>query len=207
MNTKQIKVEELKPNSDNPRIIRDDKFKKLVQSIKDFPQMLNIRPIVVDKDNVVLGGNMRLKAVKEAGLKEVPVLIVDDLTEEQKKEFILKDNIGYGDWDWAKLEEWKTDEELLDWGIDLPEFNLDNLDYGILEEEEELLQEDLENMKGSIRKAIQIEFEPEHYDEANELVRYWREQKLYIGGFLMEKLKEEKKKTSHIDKPILDITV
>ena len=96
MNTKQIKVEELKPNSDNPRIIRDDKFKKLVQSIKDFPQMLNIRPIVVDKDNVVLGGNMRLKAIKEAGLKEVPVLIVDDLTEEQKKEFILKDNSGPG---------------------------------------------------------------------------------------------------------------
>lgn len=194
MNTKKIKVEELKSNPDNPRIIRDEKFKKLVQSIKDFPQMLNIRPIVVDKDYIVLGGNMRLKAIKEAGLKEVPVMIVEDLTEEQKKEFILKDNIGYGDWDWAKLEEWKTDEELLDWGIDLPEFNLDTLDYGILEEEEELLQEDLENMKGSIRKAIQIEFEPEHYDEANELVRYWREQKLYIGGFLMEKLKEEKKK-------------
>lgn len=191
---KKLKVEELKPNPDNPRIIRDEKFKKLVQSIKDFPQMLDLRPIVVDKDYIVLGGNMRLKAVKEAGIKEVPVLVVDNLTEEQKKEFILKDNIGYGDWDWAKLEEWKTDEELLDWGIDLPEFNLDNLDYGILEDEEELLQEDLENMKGSIRKAIQIEFEPEHYDEANELVRYWREQKLYIGGFLMEKLKEEKKK-------------
>lgn len=194
MNTKQKKVVDLKPNPDNPRIIRDEKFKKLVQSIKEFPKMLEIRPIVIDEDNVVLGGNMRLKAIKEAGIQEVPVIIASELTEEEKKEFVIKDNIGYGDWDWAKLEEWKTDEELLDWGVDLPEFNLDNLDYGILEEEEELLQEDLENMKGSIRKAIQIEFEPEHYDEANELVRYWREQKLYIGGFLMEKLKEEKKK-------------
>ena len=82
----------------------------------------------------------------------------------------------------------------MDWGLELPEFNLEGLDYSILEEGEEQLNEELENMRGSIRKAIQIEFEPEHYDEANELVRYWREKRLYIGGFLMEKLKEEKEK-------------
>jgi ParB-like chromosome segregation protein Spo0J len=143
---------------------------------------------------VVLGGNMRLKAYKEAGVKEIPIIKASDLTPEEEKEFIIKDNVGYGDWDWSALEGQYDDNTLLDWGVELPEFNLDNLDYGILDEEEEQLGQELENMKGSIRKAIQIEFEPEHYEEANELVRYWREQKLYIGGFLMEKLNEEKNK-------------
>jgi ParB-like chromosome segregation protein Spo0J len=194
MNTIKVKIEEVKPNPNNPRIITDDKFKKLVKSIKQFPKMLELRPIVVNEDMEVLGGNMRLKACKEAGLTEVTIIKANDLTPEQEKEFVIKDNVGYGDWDWSMLEKQYDDETLLDWGIDLPEFNLDNLDYSILDEEEEELQEELENMKGSIRKAIQIEFEPEHYEEANELVRYWREEKLYIGGFLMEKLKEEKEK-------------
>jgi hypothetical protein len=156
--------------------------------------MLELRPIVVNEDMVVLGGNMRLKAYKEAGVKEIPIIKASDLTPEEEKEFIIKDNVGYGDWDWSALEGQYDDNTLLDWGVELPEFNLDNLDYGILDEEEEQLGQELENMKGSIRKAIQIEFEPEHYEEANELVRYWREQKLYIGGFLMEKLNEEKNK-------------
>lgn len=194
MNTIKVKIEEVKPNPKNPRIITDDKFKKLVKSVKEFPKMLELRPIVVNEDMVVLGGNMRLKAYKEAGIKEVPVIKAGDLTPEEENEFIIKDNLGYGDWDWSVLEEQYDDKTLLDWGVELPVFNLDNLDYGILDEGEEELERELENMKGSIRKAIQIEFEPEHYDEANELVRYWREQKLYIGGFLMEKLKEEKQK-------------
>lgn len=194
MNTIKVKIGEVKPNPKNPRIITDEKFKKLVKSIREFPKMLELRPIVVNDNMEVLGGNMRLKACIEAGLSEVVIIKAQDLTPEQEKEFIIKDNVGYGDWDWSMLEEQYDDETLLDWGIDLPEFNLDNLDYSILDEEEEELEEELENMKGSIRKAIQIEFEPEHYDEANELVRYWREQKLYIGGFLMEKLKEEKDK-------------
>jgi ParB-like chromosome segregation protein Spo0J len=194
MNTIKVKIEEVKPNPNNPRIITDDKFKKLVKSVKEFPKMLELRPIVVNEDMVVLGGNMRLKAYKEAGVKEIPIIKASDLTPEEEKEFIIKDNVGYGDWDWSALEEQYDDSTLLDWGVELPEFNLDNLDYGILDEEEEQLGQELENMKGSIRKAIQIEFEPEHYEEANELVRYWREQKLYIGGFLMEKLNEEKNK-------------
>jgi ParB-like chromosome segregation protein Spo0J len=123
---KKVKISEIKPNPNNPRLIKDDKFKKLVKSIQDFPDMLNVRPIVVNKDMVVLGGNMRLKAIKEAGHKEVAVEIVD-WTEEKQKEFIVKDNVGYGDWDWDDLaNNWDT-QELSDWGLDIP--NFDNGDY------------------------------------------------------------------------------
>jgi ParB-like chromosome segregation protein Spo0J len=115
----KVAIREIKPNTNNPRFIKDDKFKKLVKSIKEFPEMLELRPIVVDSDMIVLGGNMRLKACIEAGLTEVPILVADQLTEEQKKEFIVKDNVGFGEWDWDLLaNEWDTD--LLDeWGLDL----------------------------------------------------------------------------------------
>jgi len=113
------KISAIKRNPNNPRILKDDKFAKLTQSIKDFPQMLDIRPIVVNDDMIVLGGNMRLKACKEAGLSEVPVIKVNDLTEEQQREFIIKDNVGFGEWDWDLLaNEWDTDL-LEDWGLDL----------------------------------------------------------------------------------------
>ena len=122
-----MNINEIKPNPNNPRIIKDDKFKKLVKSIQDFPQMLELRPIVIDENNVVLGGNMRLKACIEAGLKDVPVKQAADLTEEQKKEFIVKDNVGYGEWDWDDLAN-NWDEELLtEWGLDIP--NFENLDF------------------------------------------------------------------------------
>jgi hypothetical protein len=120
MKTEKVKISEIHANKNNPRIIKDDKFRKLVKSIQDFPQMLEIRPIVVDEDNIVLGGNMRLKACKEAGLKEVYIVKADNLTEEQKHEFIVKDNVGFGEWDWDSLaNEWDTDK-LEDWGLDLP---------------------------------------------------------------------------------------
>jgi len=122
LNSVLTKISAIKRNPNNPRILKDDKFAKLTQSIKDFPQMLDIRPIVVNDDMIVLGGNMRLKACKEAGLSEVPVIKVDDLTEEQQREFIIKDNVGFGEWDWDLLaNEWDTDL-LEDWGLDL---NLD----------------------------------------------------------------------------------
>ena len=112
-----MKTTQIKSNPNNPRLIKDDKFKKLVQSIKDFPEMLNIRPIVVNKDNIILGGNMRFKACKEAGLKDVPVTVVD-LTEEQQREFIIKDNTSGGEWDWDMLgNEWNA-KELEEWGLD-----------------------------------------------------------------------------------------
>ena len=115
----KIHISEIKPNEHNPRDITEDKFAKLVKSIQDFPQMLEVRPLVIDEDNVVLGGNMRLKALQKAGVTEVPVEQVINWTEEQKKEFIIKDNIGYGEWDWDMLaNEWDKDE-LEDWGLEL----------------------------------------------------------------------------------------
>ena len=120
MNIIDVKITEIKPNSENPRIIKDDKFKKLVQSIKDFPQMLKLRPIVVNDDMIVLGGNMRLKACKEAGLKDVPIIKASELTEDQQREFIIKDNVGFGEWDWEMIaNEWDADQ-LIVWGMDIP---------------------------------------------------------------------------------------
>jgi hypothetical protein len=123
-----MKINLIKPNPNNPRIIKDDKFKKLVQSIKDFPQMLELRPIVIDENNIVLGGNMRLKACQELGLKDVPTIYAKDLTEEQKKEFIIKDNVGFGEWNWDDLaNEWDV-EQLEEWGLTINNFNTDNID-------------------------------------------------------------------------------
>jgi hypothetical protein len=122
MNPITVKISEVKSNPNNPRIIKDDKFQKLVKSIKEFPEMLNIRPIVVNADMVVLGGNMRLKACKEAGLKEVSIIKAEDLTEEQQKQFIIKDNVGFGEWDWEDLANNWDAEQLTDWGLDIPDF-------------------------------------------------------------------------------------
>jgi len=123
-----INIQEVKPNENNPRFIKDYKFKKLVKSIKEFPEMLKLRPIVVNTDMVVLGGNMRLKACKEAGLKEVWVLKADDLTEQQQREFIVKDNVGFGEWDWNILgNEWNT-QQLEDWGMEVIGFDVDEDD-------------------------------------------------------------------------------
>lgn len=114
-----VEISKIRNNTNNPRFIKDDKFRKLVKSIKEFPEMLELRPIVVDEDMIVLGGNMRLKACIEAGLKQVPIIIADNLTENQKKEFIVKDNVGFGEWDWDLLaNEWDT-ELLEEWGLDL----------------------------------------------------------------------------------------
>ena len=114
-----VKLSEVKLNPNNPRLIKDDKFKKLVQSIKDFPEMLNIRPIVVNQDMIILGGNMRYKACKEAGLKEIPVIITD-LTEDKQREFLIKDNTSGGEWDFEMLaNEWDA-EQLDAWGLDVP---------------------------------------------------------------------------------------
>jgi hypothetical protein len=119
----EVKVGEIKANPNNPRIIKDDKFKKLVKSIQDFPEMLKLRPIVVNDDMVVLGGNMRLKACKEAGLKMIPIIKANQLTEQQQKEFIVKDNVGYGEWDWDDLANNWDAEQLTDWGLDIGGFN------------------------------------------------------------------------------------
>ena len=112
-----IPISKVIPNSDNPRYIKEEKFKKLVQSLKDFPEMANARPIVVNTEMVALGGNMRLKAMQEAGWSEVPVKVVD-WSEEKQREFIIKDNVGFGDWDWDELANTWDAEELNEWGLD-----------------------------------------------------------------------------------------
>jgi ParB-like chromosome segregation protein Spo0J len=116
-NTKEIDISQIKSNPNNPRVIKDEKFKKLVQSIKDFPEMLKARPIVVNPDMVVLGGNMRLKALKELGINKTWVYVAD-WEEAKNKEFVIKDNIGVGDHDWDALAEWDQ-EELIEWGLDV----------------------------------------------------------------------------------------
>jgi len=119
--TIEVAISKVKPNDDNPRILKDDKFKKLVKSIREFPQMLKIRPIVVNDEMIVLGGNMRLRACQEAGLKKIPIIKASELTEKQQREFIIKDNVGFGEWDWDMLaNEWEADD-LNEWGLDTPD--------------------------------------------------------------------------------------
>ena len=128
MKAEFISISKIKANPNNPRIIKDDKFEKLVKSIKEFPKMLELRPIVVNEDMIVLGGNMRLKACKEAGLKEIPIIKASELTEEQQKEFIIKDNVGFGEWDWNDLaNNWDADK-LNEWGLDIPGFEAEVLE-------------------------------------------------------------------------------
>lgn len=115
-------ISSVKPNPSNPRIIKDDKFKKLVQSLKDFPEMMSLRPIVCNPDMIILGGNMRFRAAKDAGWKEIPV-IVADIPEEKQREFIIKDNVGFGEWDWDVLANEWDETKLEDWGLEIPDFS------------------------------------------------------------------------------------
>lgn len=121
-----VKISEVKPNPSNPRVIKDHKFTQLKKSLEDFPDMANVRPIVVNKDMVVLGGNMRLKAMKDAGWKQVPVEVVD-WPEEKQREFIIKDNVGFGEWDWQLISaDWPEAEE---WGLEVPNVFSDETEY------------------------------------------------------------------------------
>jgi hypothetical protein len=134
-----MKLKEIKPNPNNPRVLRDDKFQKLKQSITEFPKMLSLRPMVIDENNVVLGGNMRLRALQELGFNEIDEAWVkrsSDLTEEEKKRFIIADNVAFGEWDWDTLaNDWDV-VDLEAWGLDIPQF--DTVDEEVVEEEEKL---------------------------------------------------------------------
>ena len=158
----RVNIKQVLPNPDNPRFIKDYKFEKLVKSIKEFPQMLDLRPIVVNQDMIVLGGNMRLKACEEAGLTEVPIIFADNLTPDQEKEFIIKDNSSFGEWDWDLLaNEWNVDQ-LADWGIDIPNFDIDNdVEY------EKDLSDQLEQ---SFKIEIDLESEEEQEKMYNQLI-------------------------------------
>lgn len=130
MDFQLVDIKTVKNNPNNPRVIKDDKFVKLVNSIKEFPKMLEIRPIVVNADMIVLGGNMRLKACIEAGLKQVPIIKADDLTEDEQRQFIIKDNVSGGEWHWEMLaNEWDA-EQLEEWGLDVVGFDLNSDELG-----------------------------------------------------------------------------
>ena len=192
----KVPTSKLKPNPSNPRILRDEKFLKLKASIESFPDMLNKRPIVAVTDTdgkyMVIGGNMRLRACQDLKLKEVPIILADEWTEEQRREFIIKDNVGFGEWDWDQLaNEWDAGQ-LSDWGLDVPSFSAPP-DYSILDDED--VQGRLDEMRDGVKKAIQIEFEAEHYDEAYQLVKHFRDAGGYVGGMVMEFLKAEKEKS------------
>jgi ParB-like chromosome segregation protein Spo0J len=124
----KVKIGEVKSNPNNPRLIKDDKFRKLVKSINEFPEMLQLRPIIVNNDMITLGGNMRLKACNEAGLKEVYIIKASNLNEAQQAEFIIKDNIGFGEWDWDIIANQYDEDELNGWGLDLPIFESESVD-------------------------------------------------------------------------------
>ena len=159
----QVKLYKIKGNPNNPRIIKNDKFKKLVKSIQEFPEMLKLRPSVGDEDFMVLGGNMRLKASKDAGLKEVWIEVAEGLTEEQKKEFIVKDNVGFGEWEWDILaNEWDS-VQLAEWGLDVWENEDDKYDPDVNDISDKIGEE--------YRVEIELQSEVEQENMYNELTK------------------------------------
>jgi len=160
----EVKLSDIKLNHNNPRLIKDDKFKKLVNSIKEFPQMLKIRPIVVNSDMVILGGNMRYKACKEAGMKEVSIIIADNLTEEQQREFLIKDNTSGGEWDWEVLANEWDNNQLEDWGLDIPEFeSYNDINYSDKNKE---IDTDFSGQKYTFK----LEYTEEEYSKLKSLI-------------------------------------
>tara|TARA_R110000803_G_scaffold35719_1_gene77100 strand:+ start:76 stop:621 length:546 start_codon:yes stop_codon:yes gene_type:complete len=160
----KVKINKVFSNPVNPRVIKEDKFQKLVKSIKEFPEMLQLRPIVVNSEMGILGGNMRFKACQELGHKEVYIIKAENLTEEQMKSFVIKDNVGFGEWDWDILaNEWDS-EFLNEWGLDVwkPEENLELDDFF---NEEDLSQEDKTE-----KNKIVLEYTQEDYDAIIEIL-------------------------------------
>ena len=165
----KVNISQVKPNPKNPRVIRDGKFQKLITSIKEFPDMLNKRPLIVftdvDGKYCVLGGNMRLKALNELKYTEIPVIIADEWNEEQKNEFLIKDNVGFGEWDWDSLaNEWDV-EKLDDWGLDVPIFKDDEIELKDLSStidnlyRIEIVCKDEEHQENSYNKLIEQGYE------------------------------------------------
>lgn len=161
--TSELKdIKSVKPNRKNPRVIKDAKFKKLVQSIKEFPEMLKLRPIVVNSEGTILGGNMRYRASVEAGLKEIWV-ITADLTKEQEDEFIVKDNSSFGEWDWDILSNHYELTDLGDWGIDIPSY-LNDEDKEP-EYDNEIMSKALDAYINKKVKGITIYFDNDQYEK------------------------------------------
>ena len=179
-----MKLSEIRENPKNPRLIKDENFQKLVRSIQEFPEMLEARPIVVNPDNIVLGGNMRLKACKAAGLTEAPVYVAS-WEESKANAFIIKDNVGYGEWDWDILaNEWDA-EELGEWGLDVwqPEVEID---MSILEE-----AEDVEHMADDVRRAVCIDFNTDDHAVVSAKVAALKKEGKDVGKMILKHLQNQ----------------
>jgi len=163
---KKIHISKIQENKKNPRVIKGYKFEKLVKSIKDFPKMMELRPIIVNDQNVILGGNMRYKAAVEAGLNEVFIVQAKNLTPKQQEEFIIKDNSSFGEWDWDILaNEWEI-KELSEWGLDLPKIYFDEDKEP--EIDKDIFDHELDTYINAKIKQITLYFNAEDYEKAIE---------------------------------------
>ena len=161
---KKVNISQIKENKNNPRVIKGYKFEKLVKSIKDFPEMMQLRPIIVNDKNIILGGNMRYKASVEAGLKDIYIVEAKDLTQKQQEEFIIKDNSSFGEWDWDILaNEWEV-KELSDWGLDLPKIYFDEDKEP--EIDKDIFDHELDTYINAKIKQITLYFNSEEYEKA-----------------------------------------
>lgn len=168
--TQKVPISKVKLNKENPRYIKDHKFEKLKQSLKDFPEMLELRPIVVDSDLMILGGNMRYQAAKDIGMSEVFITVAEGLTDDQKREFIIKDNASFGDWDWDLLANNWSDIELGDWGVDVwqPDNEIEYEDPDYSEKNKEFTDGDFED-----KTVLKLEFDLDTYQQVKtELLKH-----------------------------------
>ena len=200
-----MKISQLDINPENPRTIGEEEFAKLIKSIKDFPEMMKLRPIVVTPSKtkgrfVVIGGTMRYRALQALDYEEIPsewVKIASDFTDEQVREFIIKDNVPAGIWDIDILWSNWSDIDLGEWGLDVPDMPPD-IDYSILEDNGDKIKSQAEAMVEGVRKAIQIEFEAEDYEEAYALVSFWRKKEAYVGGMILACLRGAKEELEEL---------
>lgn len=179
----------------NPRELTDKQYQQLKDSLLRFgvidPVLVNVNP---ERENIIIGGHQRTKVWRDLGNETIPCIKLN-LTADQEKELNIRLNKNTGQFDKEALNSFFDREELIDWGFEEWEFGItDEVDYSILDDTEEDLEQDLEDMTQGVKKAIQIEFEPEHYEEASEIIRFWREQEGYVGGMILEYLKAEKEK-------------
>jgi hypothetical protein len=186
----ELNIKELIPNPDNPRTIKDHRFKLLVKSIKSFPEMLDYRSIVVDENNMVLGGNQRYKACIDAGLQTLKVTKVVGLSGEKKKEFVIKDNANYGVWDWDSLANNWTDSALNDWGLNIWTPTIED-SFNDDDEPSEVSAVDVPAAEKEKKKVIPIEFNIEDYDEAVAIYQSLKNKGVDIAAVFTQKLSEE----------------
>ena len=188
---KKIALSKVKPNPENPRVITQEKFEELKQSIIEAPWMIELRPLVVDEDGMLLGGNMRLRALKELGYTEVPHQVAKGLSDEQKREFIIKDNISSGSWDWDALGNTWDEVKLRDWGLHVWQPEVD-VDYSILDTEEfSGIDERVDTIVDGLTKAILINFALSDFDEAYSLVKLAKEEEFNLGSAILSLLRDK----------------